>query len=174
MLAALDAAYFMVVDDDDLVSAELVAHVARHSGANGWRIDHGYLWTEGSRLLLEHDDFASICGTSFIVRADLYRLPERAELARVNYIKAMLGSHKSIDRLLGQRDTPLAPLPFRGAIYRIGHAGAHSRSRGVLDRYVLDRALWRTPRLWLGNVQRLRWVTAGVRREFFGADLVSP
>ena len=51
MLHARDSEYFMVDEDDDLVSRSSVSFVSQHSGENGWYLDEGYIWTGGSRLL---------------------------------------------------------------------------------------------------------------------------
>ena len=47
----------------------------------------------------------------------------------------MLGSHVFLHEQMEASKTPLAPLPFIGAIYRIGHAEAHSRSGGILRKF---------------------------------------
>ena len=98
------------------------------SARSGWVLRSGYIWTEGGRLLFLHPKFSKHSGTSHIVRSDLYRLPESAETADGDYLRTMLGSHMKIEKLLAARGTPLAELPFPGAIYRVGHAGSHSHS----------------------------------------------
>ncbi len=128
MLSARNSRFFMIVDNDDFVSANIVEFAARNADANGWKIDRGYLWNEGGRLLLHHNDFANFCGTSLIIRSDLYRLPATFEDADIDYIKSMLGSHVHIGKMLADQGHPLGSLPFRGAIYRVGHSGAHSKS----------------------------------------------
>ena len=52
MLRARDSRFFMIVDDDDFVSARIVQHVSENPDANGWTIDHGYIWDDGGKLLL--------------------------------------------------------------------------------------------------------------------------
>src|SRR5690606_18688753 len=121
--------YLMVSDDDDLISNELTGFVSKHRGQNGWVFRNGYIWSPGSRLLYRHPDFSMVCGTSHIVRTDLFELPQSFEEASEEYIKSMLGSHIFITKHLVQKGTPLVPLPFVGAIYRTGHVSAHSRSK---------------------------------------------
>ena len=70
MLGARDSRFFMIVDDDDFVSARIVQHVAENPDANGWTIDRGYIWDDGGKLLLGYDEFNHLCGTSLIVRSD--------------------------------------------------------------------------------------------------------
>ncbi|MGO4564376.1 galactosyl transferase [Rhizobium sp. 2YAF20] len=169
MLSARDTRFFMIVDDDDFVSANIVDYAAKHPDANGWKIEKGYLWNEGGRLLLHHDDFANFCGTSLIVRSDLYRLPATLADADIDYIKSMLGSHIRIGKALADAGNPLGALPFRGAIYRIGHSGAHSKSSSLISTYFLNVAVLRHPRQLLRNLKRVRPLDRSLRNEFFGA-----
>ena len=174
VLAGVEAAgargHLMVVDDDDLVSRRLAGFVAEHAGENGWYVENGYLWGDGGRLLYEYADFSSFCGTSHIVRADLYGVsvsdgvpPDEARVRR------LFGSHIYLREHLAACGRPLAPLPFAGAVYRIGHAGAHSRSRGLLREVFLRREVLRRPLEGIRRLSRLRVLTPALRREFFGA-----
>lgn len=168
MLQSRGSRFFMIVDDDDFVSARLAQHAASHPDAYGWTIDQGYIWDDGGRLLLEYDDFNHLCGTSLIVRSDLYGLPERFEDASVDWIKTMLGSHIRIAGILAEQGTPLQPLPFRGAVYRVAHRGSHSQARSLLYTYFVSPEVLRKPGKVLRNLGKLRWVNARQREEFFG------
>jgi len=169
MLRARASRFFMIVDDDDFVSARITQHAVDHRDANGWTVDHGYIWSDGGQLLLEHDDFNKICGTSLIVRSDLYDLPPHFEDATPEYIKSMLGSHIGLHQILDERGTPLQPLPFRGAVYRVGQSGSHSQAPGIVRKYFLNRHSIRQPLQLLKDMRRLRVVDRGIRRQFFGA-----
>jgi len=166
MLDAGDTGYFMIVDDDDFVSRDIVAHANTHFGDAGWIVQHGFIWSEGGRLAYLHSHFASFCGTSHIVRADLYDLPASADIAADDYIKAMLGSHVRIEGILAGRGTPLAPLPFPGAIYRVGHAGAHSKSRGILRTYLVNRKTLTSPALLWNNLTHFRLLSPRFAGQF--------
>jgi hypothetical protein len=168
MLSARDSRFFMIVDDDDFVSARIVQHVADNPDANGWTIDRGYIWDDGGRLLLGYDEFNHLCGTSLIVRSDLYGMPEQFEDASLDWIKSMLGSHVRIADILAGRGTPLAPLPFRGAVYRVAHKGSHSKAPSLLVKYFLSWEAMKRPRRLLRNLSRLRPVGETAKREFFG------
>ena len=167
MMAARGARFFMVVDDDDFVSRDIVSFAEANPDADGWYVDKGYLWTEGSSFLLRRSAFNTLCGTSHLVRADLYDLPDREEEASMDWVKAMMGSHIKIEGILRDRGHPLSALPFAGAIYRVGHAGAHSGSRGVLRAYLLNRQTLKNPKNLLGNARALTRLD-GVRRAEFG------
>lgn len=169
MLHAGQMGHVMIVDDDDFVSNRLVAFVAEQPRANGWYVKNGYVWGDGGNLLCLHPRFARFCGTCHIVRADLYGLPKTFEDASETYIKRMLGDHHFIDQHLARAGTPLEPLPFPGAVYRIGHAGAHSRSKGLIRHVFFRKVILKRP--WkLGLLLRMRRLTPALRREFFGED----
>jgi len=169
MRRASDSTYFMISDDDDFVSRKLTGFVAEHRGDPGWYFPSGFVWTDGSRrgLLYRHPAFSKLCGTSHIVRADLYGLPLDGSAVSEQDIKQRLGSHIFIETMLSQAGTPLAALPFCGAVYRIGHSGAHSGSMGVMRTFVLKRRNF-APLAFVQSVLRLRPMTASVREEFFG------
>ncbi len=166
MMAARDSAYFMVVDDDDFVSRRLAGFVSAHRGGLGWDIRTGYLW-DGGRVVFLHNDFSNLCGTSFIIRSDLLGLPERIEDAKDDYIR-MLGSHGALFDKMRRVGTPLPQLPFAGAVYRIGHAGAHSGSARLMAQiFSKERTLLQS----LRRLHRLRPLTPWLKAQFFGSPV---
>lgn len=168
MLHAGEVGHFMVVDDDDFVSKKLTSFVAANQTANGWYFKNGYVWGSGGKLLFEYPDFSNFCGTSHIIRADLYNLPETFEEASDAYVRLLLGSHRFTRDHFEKAGTPLAMLPFIGAIYRIGHAEASSQSRNLISHFFIRRALVRHPLELIRRFSRLRFLTKKVSREFFG------
>ena len=76
-----------------LSAARLTSFVAENPLANGWYVRDGYIWSDGGRLLYRSDEFFRICGTSHIIRANLFQLPPSFEAADETYIRRMLGSH---------------------------------------------------------------------------------
>ncbi len=167
MLAARDSRYFMIVDDDDFVSSRIVKHLAENPQANGWHVHHGYLWDEGGGFLFTTEELDRLCGTTLIIRSDLYGLPERFEDATVEWIKTMLGSHRFIAGLLAERGTPLSILPFRGAVYRVASAESHSGTPSFTKKYGLTREkLKKEPMTVLRTATRLRLIGGRAQREF--------
>ena len=166
MLHASEMGHVMVVDDDDFVSRKILPFVSRHSERNGWYIRDGYVWGEDDHFVYKRNDFSTICGTSHIIRADLYQLPDTIDSATDQYIRSMLGSHLFIHQHLDASGTPLEALPFPGAVYRVGHAGAHSQSSGVLREYFYKKSLLKRPDKFCQHVLRLRPLTAALRSEF--------
>jgi len=168
MLHVRDTAFYMIVDDDDFVSNSLVSYVAQNQNANGWKINDGYVWGDGGKLLYIHHDFANYCGTSLIIRSDLYSLPDSFQAASDEYIKTMLGSHVKISKVLADKGVPLAGLPFLGAVYRIGHAGAHSKSPSLVSKYCFNKYLMIRPHKLLRNLFNLRYVSKAFKQQYFG------
>jgi glycosyltransferase involved in cell wall biosynthesis len=168
ILEADGTGYVMVVDDDDFVSRRLTGFVASHPGENGWYVRNGYIWGDGGRLIYEYADFSRYCGTSHIIRKDLYELPASVEAADPDHLRKIFGSHIFMREYLEERDIPLQPLPFAGAIYRVGHAGAHSNSAGLIKQVFFNRELLRNPLKIVGRLARLRLLDADVRRHFWG------
>lgn len=169
MLDARDSRFFMIVDDDDLISAEIVDFVSRHIDADGWYISDGYLWQDGGGWLFPVKNFDDMCGTSLIVRADAYDLPESFELASITWIKDMLGSHQRIKEILKRQGRPLQPLPFCGAVYRVGNSGSHSQGPGLIK--MIAGMHWdkRRPDRLLRKLMCLRPIVKPYRDMYFGA-----
>jgi hypothetical protein len=164
-MLSVPSQYYMIVDDDDFVSNKIVQFVSDNEVLAGWKISKGYVWGSGGSLLKCHNDFSSFCGTSLIIKSEAYNLPKNAIEADENYVKNMLGSHVKIEKILLEKGLKLEDLPFRGAVYRVGHAGAHSLSRGILA----DALSWkrvRRPKQWLRDLLHIRVVTPSIEAEF--------
>lgn len=170
MLAARDSGHFMIVDDDDFVSNTLSGFVKENAEAPGWFIDTGYGWTEDTDYCVRMQGYSGVCGSSLIIRGDLYDLPARFEDASEDYIKEWLGSHVRIKHILRAAGHPLAPLPFDGGVYRVGHRNSHSNSGSLWQYFFLNpKYLARPGRLWR-NIKGLRKLSDDLRDEFFGVS----
>ncbi|MBC6418108.1 MAG: glycosyltransferase family 2 protein [Prochloron sp. SP5CPC1] len=123
--------HIMFFDCDDYISNQLAAWVAEYPTANGWFFQQGYLYDRNNQTLGILEDFYLYCGTSHVVRADLYLCPlslpaqpsQEEILATVgeHYLLYILGSHRWVSTHLETQGNPLTPLPFSGAIYHVGH-----------------------------------------------------
>ena len=80
----------------------------------------------------------------------------------------MLGSHIFLHEHLDATGTPLAKLPFLGAVYRIGHAEAHSQSDSIPRKFFLNKDLLRQKKEFCRRLTRLRVKNRGLEKEFFG------
>jgi len=120
------ATHTMVVDADDCVSCRLSEHVSRHPSACGWYFKKGYFFSQHTGMLwLRTGDFHRWTGTSYIIRSDIYSMPESLVAAdfadtslfgKTYYVRHSRGISEL--RELGIR---LRPLPFAGAVYVVDH-----------------------------------------------------
>jgi len=134
--------HVMFVDADDYVSDRLAAHSAAQPQAPGWFLDRGYLYDRGRAELGVLDDFHLLCGTSHVVAGHLLPTPADLPLDAAydtvlssvprDYLVRILGSHRWIAGHLAAAGTPLAPLPFLGAVYHVGHGENHTARSGTL------------------------------------------
>jgi hypothetical protein len=157
--------HIMVADYDDLVSRRLAGFVAQHHVDPGWYIRRGYKY-DGSTWLQTCPHFDMHCGTSLIVRADLLQPPTDAD-ELPGFIRFSIGSHKFLRGQLAENGTPLRPLPFEGALYRVGHAQSSVGTRSFRRQLTL-RSTITSPRRTFRVFRRLRRLTPRLKDEFFG------
>jgi hypothetical protein len=148
--------HLMCVDADDCVSNRLAAFVAQHPTARGWYFKTGYVHDAGSLLIFRRRAFHLFCGSSHIVRCERDDLPRAATGSEADYWVLEHG-HSSLEMFLRDRGTPLAPLPFPGAIYNT--ATGENDSGFSLGQ-------WRSRKVLLQKLLRYRWFTRAIREEF--------
>jgi hypothetical protein len=134
--------HIMFVDADDYVSNRLAALSDQFPAENGWLLRDGFVYQRAGNEFGRLAEFHLRCGTSHIIARSLFTLPagldpqssREAILARVpsDYLLRILGSHRWIAAHLAEAGTPLAPLPFAGAVYHIGHGENHTARSGIL------------------------------------------
>ncbi|WP_341359327.1 hypothetical protein V5H98_16575 [Georgenia sp. M64] len=138
--------HVMAVDADDFVSRKIAAHVARNPGVAGWYVTSGWRYSAERASVRPQPEFYRHCGTSHIVRTDLFRAPDldplrvtQAEIAEAfgSRLHHLLASHVTVVEYLAAHGSPLRPLPFPGALYAVGTGENHSGiSMGGLGRPV--------------------------------------
>lgn len=162
-LAAGPEGHVMVTDFDDLVSRRLAGLAAAAPEASGWYFDQGLLWAGGGWVMDYPRRFHRYCGSSHILHQRHLAPIRQGRDAGDDLALHFLGSHVvAHDRLAAEGD-PLAPLPFCGAVYRIGHGGATSRQS-----FAREVAKGRTPWGMLRRLGRLRPRPEGFAAEFMG------
>jgi hypothetical protein len=166
MLHGGQISHVMIVDDDDLIHRNLTGFIQENPRKHGWYFSHGFVWKDRGKLLYLYSDFSQLCGTSHIIRSDLYQIPPTMADASDDYVRRMLGSHVMIDGILRDRGAALEPLPFPGAIYRVGHSGSWSSSKGIFRQFFFPAL--RSPLRLLKHTARLRLKTNVIQRDFFG------
>jgi hypothetical protein len=87
-------------------------------------------------------------------------------------VKTVLGSHKFIRRIFEREGHPLVPLPFRGAIYRVGHGQNISQAAGLRHEFFSRGLLRREPLEFVRRFGRLRLVTASIRKEVLAGGMM--
>lgn len=163
-----DTRYFMVFDDDDFVSRHLSAFVGANLGANGWYVDAGYGMNPGGQYAMRLKRFHKICGSSHIVRADLYQAPAPDDPEFEFYLKQWLGSHGATTERFEDFGAPLAPLPFPGAVYLVNNPNSHSRTTALLRQYIITKDTLRRPWSIFDKLSRLKRINNDFRAEFLG------
>jgi hypothetical protein len=145
-----------------MVSRRLARLVSDNPDANGWYLDDGYLYSGGAEAYHYRNAFHKFCGTSHIIHADILQIPARIEDAPDQLPLRWLGSHVFITEDMIARGTPIARLPFTGAVYRIGthDSGGETPS---LSTYIARRR-----QSGEAAPEDIRPVDAAFAAEFFG------
>jgi hypothetical protein len=154
-------AHVMLMDADDCVHRGLAALATEQPHAQGWKFDVGYMYDDGSGSLLRCKNFDALCGTSAIVRLQSRDFPNSPTDSKDNYF-ILSNGHIAIGDFLSRRGTPLARLPFIGAIYITGTG--ENDSRFALNDWHGTRAMLKK---WLG----MRPLTRKIRADFGLYDL---
>lgn len=160
-------AYVMPVDYDDFISCHLVDFVNRNQGAPGWYFPNGYLYAGGRWTYLTRKMWR-ICGTSHIIRRSAYssfiNTDGTVDIAAVD---RQLGNHIYNLPDWAGTENALSPLPFPGAVYRVGNPeSAIGNKRGLFRTITPPRRLLKQPRIYLPQLWGYRPLTARIRQEF--------
>jgi hypothetical protein len=151
----------MMMDADDCVHRDLAQHVNHYPPTDGWSMNTGYLWDEGSSWLYRTKNFAGLCGSSAIIRL----LPEdfpTSESEASDRFFILTNGHSVINNYMAKRGTPLRPLPFIGSIYVTATGENDSAIR---------MAGWQGKKHAIGKLLAARPLTQRVRSEFGLYDL---
>lgn len=121
----LQPTHVMSVDADDCISRHIAEFANQYPDENGWYVDSGYEYEEGSRkIIIRRKDFYKICGTCNIVNYRLFNLPEKMmPYDELTGYDRFLGGHPLAKGDLAERGTPITPLPFPGVIFVRDRAG---------------------------------------------------
>lgn len=164
LIATQPTGHVMVVDYDDLVSRHLSSFPAAQPSANGWFIESGYAFDDGL-FALRLSAFDESCGTSLLIHSRLLEIPAAVEEADPVKVSRWLGSHRFSKGDFAAAGTPLAPIGFPGAMYRVGYRGNTSGTPSVYRKYLINRQMLKRPRRLVALAARLR-LTRRVIRSF--------
>jgi len=121
----LQPSHVMSVDADDCISNRIAAFVNEHKESNGWFVDSGYEYEEGSnKISVRKEGFYRICGTCNIINYRLFNLPEKMlPYDQLTGYDRFLGGHPLAKGDLAERGTPIEALPFPGVVFVRDRAG---------------------------------------------------
>jgi hypothetical protein len=154
----LGCSYMMGVDSDDLVSNRLAAFVQQKGGPDkaGWRIKKGFIYEEGSNLLVKKMDIQNINGGTHIIRKDLIIIPDFSSNLYWNY--NLFEAHGyTYQRLKDFHQAVLDDYPFFGIIY-IVHQSNYSN--------ILQLTQKRSFKNLVKKILRGKILSAALRKEF--------
>lgn len=148
----LKPTHVMSVDADDCISQNIAAFVNQHPDSNGWYVNSGYEYEEGSsKVSVRRKDFHKICGTCNIINYQLFNLPEKMmPYDELTGYDRFLGGHPLAKSDLAERGTPIEPLPFPGVIFVRDRAG-----ESVSMQENLSAKLQRNPKEVLRGVKKM-------------------
>jgi hypothetical protein len=168
----LKPSHIMFVDADDCVSNRLAEFVARNSQFNGWYLKKGYMYQDGNKSMqIMRKGFHNYCGTSNIIRYDLFNLPENFDESEClkeraddnEYIKHIFDCyrHRDIIKTLTHKGAEIEPLNFPGGVYIRNkeniYFGVDDQGRKISLKSRLLR---------MKAVLDSRWLTKSLRNEF--------
>lgn len=163
--------HIMFVDADDCVSKHLAKFVLQNPESNGWMLDKGYEYLDGSKsILLRQKGFYYRCGTSSIVK---YKLITPDKNMRVDNVdRKWLFHGNQIKKQLFIQGVILDTLPFLGAVYITNH-GENIRNQITLE---LQRgnSIYQKLRVYiitLGKRILSQTLTDSIREEFSIYDI---
>lgn len=127
----IGCAHIMLADGDDCVSRCLADFVAQNKSVYGYFFKRGYCYNNSNVIKIMRKGFHHYCGTTHIIRSDLYDVSE-ATLARIpdsitspNQIPQDIHDfyycHRYFARAVESKGGHLEPLPFVGSIYILGN-----------------------------------------------------
>ncbi|MCT7980655.1 glycosyltransferase family A protein [Laspinema olomoucense] len=132
--------HIMSVDADDCVSKNLAQFVKNNFSANGWYINQGYKYLNNDSVIyLKPWNFHRISGSCNLLRYDLMDVPENPEYNRGYGSYKFYIDHQKVKDVMAQRNHPIKPLPFPGAVYIIGTNENQSRNENNLKFNFLTR-----------------------------------
>ena len=146
----LNPTHVMFVDADDCVSKRLTTLVDDAPASNGWFVNSGYKYQEGSQYIyLKRRNFDQMSGTAAILRFDLLDIPEVPEYNRgYGYYKLYI-DHQKIRNYMRDKGTPIKPISFPAGVYILGEENIY----GSVDKLSF-------------NFINRRWLSPKIKEEF--------
>lgn len=149
---SLNPDWVMIFDADDFVHRSLTEFVHSRSGAPGWVIRRGWIYSQARNGYRRQDAFNGTCGTSYVLPYAAYGVPARLTISATQEevaeaygetLTSVIGAHRHAVAWFAKQGRVLRDLPFRGAVYHVDTGENHSGKnlRGVIKPW--DRKLAR-------------------------------
>jgi hypothetical protein len=115
----LQPSHVMSVDSDDCVSKHITEFVNQNPDPNGWYIEQGYEYDEGSSTIaVKKEGIYRICGTCNIINYRLFKVPSQIlPYDQLTGFDRFLNGHALARTDLAERGNHLQPLPFPAVVY---------------------------------------------------------
>jgi len=151
--------YLMAIDSDDMISNKIAQFLKKNENPKvpGWRISNGYLYNEGSHLVLKNNRIWAMNGSTHIIRADLVPIPDFATDFKLLSYNLFQQHAYTYQRLIDFNTEKLSELPFRGTVYLI-HNNNYSQVHKILSANRVKQFL---KLLWCGA-----FLTKKIKKEF--------
>lgn len=156
--------YLMAVDSDDLVSDRLAGYVNENQSKNiaGWRFLNGYMYEDGSKIILKNHEIWGINGSTHIIREDLVDIPD-LETNYNLFDYSLFESHGyTLQRLIDYKKETLQLLPFYGVVYII-HKNNYSEIKNIISSLA--------PKQIIKKIVYGTFISSKIRNEFGIYDL---
>ena len=114
----LQPTYIMPVDPDDCISNKIASFVEQYPNSNGWYVDSGYEYDDGSnKIAIKKSGFNKICGSCNIINYQLFYVPDTLLPYEQIIFDRFTNGHPAAKGDLAARGTPIEALPFAGAVF---------------------------------------------------------
>lgn len=123
--------YIMKLDWDDLVSPVLAGKVLS-GGADAYLLDKGYIFDQSGFAYLIKQNMYQYCGSTVIVAADLFRVPEGGAHSK-RFKRQVLGGHRSCVRWLKEQELDITLIDEPAVAYRREWGENASASRSAKE-----------------------------------------
>ena len=155
----LGCTYLMAVDSDDLVSERLAKFVLENANRSsaGWRFSKGYMYEEGSKIVVKNHQIWGINGSTHIIRTSLVVVPDLKTNYNLFDYSLFEGHAYTMQRLIDHYKETLESLPFFGVIYII-HNNNHSKVKEIVSTITIKHII---KKLVFG-----KFVNDKIRKEF--------
>ena len=156
----LGCTYLMSVDSDDLVSEQLAGFVNSHNNDRkvaGWRFLNGYLYEDGSRIVIKNHQIWGINGSTHIIREDLVDDPDLDTNYNLFDYSLFEGHAYTLQRIIDFKKETLEFLPFYGVIYTV-HKNNYSEIKNIISAF--------TPKQVIKKIVLGKLITSKIKSEF--------